>query len=123
MAFKNDVDPSDQDMNKFVEQYQAFVSPVSANMGLKEIQKFQPDTDIPVDDDATEYQYKVVSVPTVSITMSEEMFQRLLRYQEGFLIDQRFREERLREKYPALKSAYEQYQIVLALVSDHGEVK
>jgi hypothetical protein len=58
----------------------------------------------------------VEDVDMVDITIPYDRLIDLYRSQENYLHRREREEHRLREEYPALKSAWEQYQIVLAMV-------
>ena len=60
--------------------------------------------------------HEVVDIDMVDITMPHDRLIDLYRSQETYLHRREREEHRLREEYPALKSAWEQYQIVLAMV-------
>lgn len=60
--------------------------------------------------------HQVEDIDMVDITMPHDRLIDLYRSQENYLYRREREEQRLREEYPALKSAWEQYQIVLAMV-------
>ena len=60
--------------------------------------------------------HQIQEVEMVDITMPADRVADLLESQENSLYRRVLEEQRLREEYPALKSAWEQYQIVLAMV-------
>lgn len=60
--------------------------------------------------------HQIQEVEMVDITMPNDRVIDLYRSQENYLYVRECEEQRLREEYPALKSAWEQYQIVLMMV-------
>jgi hypothetical protein len=52
----------------------------------------------------------------IEIIMPEKKLESLLESQTSYMMDQEREERILREQYPALKSAWDQYQLILELV-------
>ena len=64
--------------------------------------------------DPTDHQIEEVEM--VDITMPSDRVADLLSSQENYLYLRERQEQRLREQYPALKTAWEEYKLILAMV-------
>ena len=63
--------------------------------------------------------HQVEAVEMIEIYLPRDKVPELLESQEAHLYVKERQERMLREQYPALQSAWEQYQIVLSLVDDY----
>jgi len=67
------------------------------------------------------YNDRVENVQMIEICLPRDRLVDLLESQDSYLFTKEDKERRLRELYPSLRSAWEQYQIVLSLVDDHNK--
>jgi hypothetical protein len=72
-----------------------------------------------IDPSINAYNDCVETVEMIEICLPRDRLGDLLESQDSFLFAKEDKERRLRQLYPSLSSAWEQYQIVLALVDDH----
>jgi hypothetical protein len=72
-----------------------------------------------IDPSIRAYDDRVEIVEMIEICLPHDRLSDLLESQHSFLFVKEDKERRLRQLHPSLRSAWEQYQIVLALVDDH----
>lgn len=126
----------DKKIQDFCRKYNARIKPSSQRFARSQPLTYSYDS---LDDD-----FKVVTeyVPGVEINMPEDLFRTLVHMEDklkewtfderlrgsrfvdyvNHIYEKEYREVSIREKYPAVKRAYEQYQILLAM-SEVGEAK
>ena len=59
---------------------------------------------------------RIEDVEMIEICLPRDRLSDLLKSQDSYLFTKEREERKLREEYPALRSAWEQYQLILALV-------
>ena len=102
---------------RFEDQYEARISPSARRYRrvkratLAEVQQWYSTgiTSYP-------YEHQVEDVHMVEITMPRDRLDDLLESQESYLNMREREEAALRQRYKALRNAWEQYQVVLAMV-------